>query len=76
MKKRVIVSVFAAFLVLPELSEASVNQAFTQSEASFHTLSSKNLGGGKRNKNGRYRKKKGFLWGLFKGKNQCDCPKH
>jgi hypothetical protein len=23
-----------------------------------------------------YRKKKGFLWGLFKGRNSCDCPKH
>ncbi|MCU0326895.1 MAG: hypothetical protein MUF45_16915, partial [Spirosomaceae bacterium] len=75
MKKRVIVSIFAAFLLLPELSEASVNQPFTQTEAHSIAQSNKNFGGGKRNKNGRYRKKKGFLWGLFKGKNQCDCPK-
>ncbi len=23
-----------------------------------------------------YRKKRGFLWGLFKKKNACNCPKH
>ena len=34
------------------------------------------FGKGKKNKSGRYRKKKGFMWGLFKGRNQCDCPKH
>ena len=31
---------------------------------------------GRRTKSGRYKKKKGFMWGLFRGKNQCDCPKH
>lgn len=31
---------------------------------------------GRRKKNGVYKKSKGFMWGLFKGKNQCDCPKH
>lgn len=23
-----------------------------------------------------YRKKRGFLWGLFKSKKSCDCPKY
>ncbi len=32
--------------------------------------------GGKKKKSGRYKKKKGFLGGIFKGKNDCDCPKH
>jgi hypothetical protein len=27
-------------------------------------------------KNGQYKKKKGFMWGLFKKRNDCDCPKH
>lgn len=34
------------------------------------------LGKGKKKKNGRYKKKKGFFKRIFKGKNQCDCPKH
>ncbi|MGA0560390.1 hypothetical protein ACO2Q8_27245 [Larkinella sp. VNQ87] len=29
----------------------------------------------KRKKNRGYRKKKGFLWGLFRKKNACGCPK-
>lgn len=32
--------------------------------------------GGRKTKDGRYKRKKGFLWGLFKGKKECDCPKH
>ena len=23
-----------------------------------------------------YHKKRGFMWGLFKKRNSCDCPKH
>ncbi|MRS65837.1 hypothetical protein [Larkinella terrae] len=30
----------------------------------------------KRKKARGYRKKKGFMWGLFRGKNSCSCPKH
>jgi hypothetical protein len=29
---------------------------------------------GKIGKDGRYRKKKGFMWGLFAKKKGCDCP--
>lgn len=29
----------------------------------------------KRKKARGYRKKKGFMWGLFKKKNSCGCPK-
>ena len=31
---------------------------------------------GRKNKNGSYKRKKGFMWGLFKKKSSCDCPKH
>ncbi len=31
---------------------------------------------GRKAKDGRFRRKKGFMWGLFKGKSACDCPKH
>jgi hypothetical protein len=30
----------------------------------------------KRKKARGYRKKKGFMWGLFRIKNACSCPKH
>jgi hypothetical protein len=30
----------------------------------------------KRKKARGYRKKKGFMWGLFRSKNACSCPKH
>ncbi|MES2798187.1 MAG: hypothetical protein V4683_19620 [Bacteroidota bacterium] len=31
---------------------------------------------GRKRKDGRYKRKKGFMWGLFRGKKECDCPKH
>ena len=31
---------------------------------------------GRKNKDGSYKRKKGFMWGLFKKKSSCDCPKH
>lgn len=31
---------------------------------------------GRKTKDGRYKRKKGFMWGLFKSKKECDCPKH
>jgi hypothetical protein len=30
---------------------------------------------GRKTKDGRFKRKKGFLWGLFKSKKACDCPK-
>ncbi len=58
------------FILTPEFSHASaVNTKATVSVK-------KELGKGRRKKSGKYKKKKGFMWGLFKGKDQCDCPKH
>lgn len=31
---------------------------------------------GKRKKNGRYKKRRGLFKRIFKGKSNCDCPKH
>ncbi len=73
MKNKIILALFAFIFALPEYSEASIHATKTQTES---ISKSDTFGGGKRNKNGRYRKKKGFMWGLFKGKSQCDCPKH
>lgn len=73
MKQRIILAIFAAMMLLPECSEAAIQNTKNQTES---ISKEDTFGGGRRNKNGRYRKKKGFMWGLFKGKNQCDCPKH
>ncbi|WP_435357007.1 hypothetical protein [Emticicia sp. SJ17W-69] len=70
MKKIVILAFVGMIALMPEFVQASDNKVVSKSEIQ------KSVGGGRRNKNGSYRKKKGFMWGLFKGKNQCDCPKH
>jgi hypothetical protein len=70
MKKIAILFLIGTLALIPEFSQASDNKMNNVSE-----LKEIN-GGGRRKKNGSYRKKKGFLWGIFKGKSQCDCPKH
>ena len=70
MKKIAILCIIGFFTITPEFSQA----AMPDSKATVSMK--KELGKGRRKKSGAYKKKKGFLWGLFKGKNQCDCPKH
>lgn len=70
MKKIAILSLFGIMALMPEFSQASDYKMSSISEAKEIN------GGGRRKKNGSYRKKKGFMWGIFKGKSQCDCPKH
>jgi hypothetical protein len=73
MNRSIILGLFLSILIFPEDSNAVIKMTKNQTES----ISKQNtFGGGKRGKSGRYRKKKGFMWGLFKGKNQCDCPKH
>lgn len=70
MKKVAILCIIGSLAITPEFSQAATLDTKT-------TVSvKKELGKGRRKKNGSYRKKKGFMWGLFKGKGQCDCPKH
>jgi hypothetical protein len=70
MKKIAILSLLGVMALTPEFSQASNYNIISLKE-------SKEInGGGRRKKNGSYRKKKGFMWGIFKGKSQCDCPKH
>ncbi len=70
MKKIAILSLLGVMALTPEFSKASDFNISSLKE-------SKEInGGGRRKKNGSYRKKKGFMWGIFKGKSQCDCPKH
>ncbi len=70
MKKIAILSLLGILALMPDFSQAS----------DYKMNSVKELkevkGGGRRKKNGSFRKKKGFMWGIFKGKSQCDCPKH
>ena len=70
MKKIAILSLLGVMALTPKFSQASDYNIISVNE-----LKEIN-GGGRRKKNGSYRKKKGFMWGIFKGKSQCDCPKH
>ena len=70
MKKIAILSLLGVMVLTPEFSQAS-----DYKNSSVNELKEIN-GGGRRKKNGSYRKKKGFMWGIFKGKSQCYCPKH
>lgn len=70
MKKIAIVVLLGSMVLMPEFSQASDSKSFNQSEIQ------QSNGGGRKNKSGSYRKKKGFMLGIFKGRNQCDCPKH
>jgi hypothetical protein len=56
--------IFACFQVE---AEASNNVSYNKTTISETSLISKTVG--------KRRRKKGFLWGLFK-KNDCGCPKH
>jgi len=70
MKKLALLSILSFLMLTPEFSQASASNATHKTEVQ------KSNGGGRKKKNGSYRKNKGFMWGLFKGKNQCSCPKH
>ncbi|MDZ7933421.1 MAG: hypothetical protein U5M51_00250 [Emticicia sp.] len=67
MKKLIILILLGVLTFTPDFAQASDYKANNKTEIN---------GGGRRKKSGTYRKKKGFMWGLFKGKSQCDCPKH
>ncbi len=70
MKKVIVFAILGLLTLTPEFSQAADYKIFTQSEIQ------KSNDGGRKNKNGSYRRKKGFMWGLFRKKSQCDCPKH
>ncbi|GAB3894409.1 hypothetical protein GCM10028803_09330 [Larkinella knui] len=69
MKKLVVLSITLC-MMLP--LEAPVEAAVVKSASS----ELKSELAFKRKKARGYRKKKGFMWGLFRGKNACGCPKH
>ena len=69
MKKTVILIV--ALLSLE--AETMALKPSTNSNAKFEIATKTNNLIGRRKG---YRKKRGFLWGLFKKKNACNCPKH
>lgn len=69
MKNRIVIGFAVWMLGLAEVpvSAATYTAANTTVKAKEETIF-------KRKRKG-YRKKKGFMWGLFK-KNDCGCPKH
>ncbi|TAF28143.1 MAG: hypothetical protein EAZ70_06295 [Runella slithyformis] len=70
MKKLLCVLLLAAVLV--PLTNDTVE---AKNVASLATLSAKSEQTTLRKRKG-YRKKKGFMWGLFRKKNGCGCPKN
>ncbi|WP_128547294.1 hypothetical protein [Larkinella soli] len=69
MKKVLILGLMAGFLLPMEtLAETAVS---TTAAGEVKTVSVF-----KRKKARGYRKKKGFMWGLFRKKNPCGCPNH
>lgn len=70
MKKVAILCIIGLLAITPEFSQAATTDTKTSVSVKGE------LGKGRRKKNGSYKRKKGFMWGLFKGKKQCDCPKH
>ncbi|WP_394990457.1 hypothetical protein [Emticicia sp.] len=70
MKQIIIIFFLSVLVFMPEFSQASESKLVTKMQIQ------KANDGGRKNKSGSYRKKKGFMWGIFRGKNQCDCPKH
>ena len=65
MKKIAILSLLGMLALTPGFSQASDYKAISANEVKGIN------GGGRRKKSGTYRKKKGFMWGIFKGKSQC-----
>jgi hypothetical protein len=62
--KNLLYLVFIILFALPESAEAkNIDASQTQQ---FDVL--------KRKKG--YRRKRGFLWGIFRKRSQCDCPKN
>jgi hypothetical protein len=62
-------------LVWPFESAEAKHFSNTSGSAFVEKTIAQNQAGRKR-KDGRFKRKKGFMWGLFKGKSACDCPKH
>lgn len=70
MKK--LICFFLIFVFFVPVSEAMIVANPTTTEAKLKpVVEQQNL----RKRKG-YRKKRGFMWGLFKKRNSCDCPKH
>ncbi len=68
------IGLLLSFLLLGGISFANTNN--TGSGLTSLKTSISNFQKGSKSKDGRYKRKKGFLWGLFKRKSACDCPKH
>ncbi|AWV99013.1 hypothetical protein [Arcticibacterium luteifluviistationis] len=67
-------SFILSFLFIVQFSFATPTISHTSNEsAKIEVVVNKK---GKRKKNGRYKKKRGLFKRIFKGKSNCDCPKH
>lgn len=79
MNKFILTSIIIVFLFLG--NRQNIESKPLKAGSQFSTIS-KNINlnetsqEGRKRKDGRYKRKKGFMWGLFRGKKECDCPKN
>lgn len=62
--------------VFVTISQCGNSKPIAANKAFENSTSIKDKQFGRKTKDGRYKRKKGFMWGLFKKKSDCDCPKH
>ncbi len=58
--------------ILIQVEAPRVEAKVTTKKATIEAASEKSL----LRKRKRYRQRKGFMWGLFRKRNACDCPKN
>lgn len=61
---------------LGQVNGTTISKPQPSSLNEFSLKSTEQSQAGRKRKDGRFKRKKGFMWGLFKGKSACDCPKH
>ena len=67
--KITLILIFVIFALMPEMNSVEAKTVATL--PSIITNSEQTTLGRKR-----FRKKRGFMWGLFKKRNPCGCPSH
>jgi cell division protein FtsL len=76
MKSLKLLVIFFVILLSVGAIHAKSYAEITNFQSAIKAKNLENNQNNQRIKDGRYKRKKGFMWGLFKKKSACDCPKH
>lgn len=76
MKTTKIAITFFLFIFIASFNTIDAGIYLKPSLSGHNSINGENISRMNRNKDGRFKRKKGFMWGLFKKKSACDCPKH